>query len=139
MADIDVLEPALSADAQEDLLTRGYSRRHLGRIAALLGGGIAAAQVAGPALAQQSAKAVAGAVRIGSNECWTGPLRPGAEAAMMIVSQGNRYEPDNEHAKLFAAVSQVEGVPVDALLPGPARATRSTAPRSPLPRQAAVS
>ena len=31
---------------------------------------------AGPAFAQQSAKGVVGAVRIGSNECWTGPLPP---------------------------------------------------------------
>jgi histidinol-phosphate aminotransferase len=119
MPDIDVLEPALTCDSREDLLTRGYSRRHLGRIAALLGGGIAAAQVAGPALAQQSAKPVVGAVRIGANECWTGPLRPGAEAAMMIVRQGNRYEPDNEHAKLFAAVAQVEGVPVERVTAWP--------------------
>jgi histidinol-phosphate aminotransferase len=117
--DIDVLEPALTRGSSEELLTRGYSRRHLGRIAALLGGGIAAAQVAGPAFAQQSAKPVVGAVRIGANECWTGPLRPGAEAAMRIVGEGNRYEPDNEHAKLFAAVAQVEGVPAERVTAWP--------------------
>src|SRR3546814_546901 len=31
---------------------------------------------------------------------------------MQIVSLGNRYEPNNEHEKLFAAVAAVEGVPV---------------------------
>jgi histidinol-phosphate aminotransferase len=104
---------------REELLSRGYSRRHLGRIAALLSGGIALAQASGPALAQQSAKAVVGAVRIGSNECWTGPFPAGAAAAMKIVSQGNRYEPDDEHAKLFAAVAAVENVPVERVTAWP--------------------
>lgn len=115
----EVIERSLTDDLKEDLLSRGYSRRNLGRIAALLGGGVALAQTAGPALAQQSAKAVVGAVRIGSNECWTGPLTAGAQAAMKIVTEGNRYEPDDEHAKLFAAVSQVEGVPVDRITAWP--------------------
>lgn len=120
MANLDtVLEPALTEEGREDLVARGYSRRNLGRIAALLGGGIAASQVAGPAFAQQSAKGVVGAVRIGSNECWTGPLPAGAQAAMMMVSQGNRYEPSDEHAKLIAAVAAVEGVPADHITAWP--------------------
>ncbi len=106
-------------DFNADLLRRGYSRRNLGKIAALMSGGIAAMGAAAPAFAQQSAKAVVGAVRIGSNECWTGPLPAGAEAAMKIVREGNRYEPDNDHAKLFDAVSKVEGVPVERILAWP--------------------
>ena len=122
--ELDTLEAPVSAEASReafnaDLIRRGYSRRSLGKIAALLSGGIAVAGAAAPAFAQQSAKAVAGAVRIGSNECWTGPLPAGAEAAMMIVAEGNRYEPDDEHAKLFAAVSEVEGIPVDRILAWP--------------------
>ncbi|MCJ2182752.1 pyridoxal phosphate-dependent aminotransferase [Novosphingobium sp. 1949] len=102
-----------------DLLERGYSRRSLGRIAALMSGGMAVLGSAAPAFAQQSAKAAVGAVRIGSNECWTGPLPAGAEAAMLIVKDGNRYEPSDQHAELFKAVSKVEGVPVERILAWP--------------------
>ncbi|MFC0687488.1 pyridoxal phosphate-dependent aminotransferase [Novosphingobium clariflavum] len=105
-------------EVTQDLLARGYSRRNLGKIAALLGGGMAAMQVM-PASAQQAAKAAVGAVRIGANECWTGPFPAGAQAAMAIVSQGNRYEPNDDHAKLFAAVAQVEGIPEDRVVAWP--------------------
>lgn len=108
----------IDAEAREDLLERGYSRRQLAKVAALLSAGAAAAQFTS-AHAQQSAKAVVGAVRIGSNECWTGPFPVGAEAASKLVALGNRYEPNDEHAKLFAAVSQVEGVPTDTILAWP--------------------
>lgn len=111
--------PLAHAEVREDLISRGYSRRHLGRIAALLGGGVALAQTAGPAFAQQSAKAVVGAVRIGSNECWTGPLPAGVSAGQKLVTEGNRYEPDDEHAKLFAAVAQVESIPVERITAWP--------------------
>lgn len=103
---------------REELLERGYSRRTLGKISALLAGTVAASHAV-PSFAQQSAKAVVGAVRIGSNECWTGPLPAGADAAMRIVGQGNRYEPTDEHAKLIAAVAQVEGIPEDRVLAWP--------------------
>ncbi|WP_313535274.1 pyridoxal phosphate-dependent aminotransferase [Sphingomonas sp.] len=105
-----ILETLKKPEITEDLRGRGYSRRDMGRIAALLGGTVALGRAA-PAFAQQSAKAVIGAVRIGSNECWTGPLPAGAAAAMKIVTEGNRYEPNGEHDQLFAAVSAVEGLP----------------------------
>ncbi len=108
----------LDKDMKQDLLDRGYSRRKLGKVAALLGAGAAVAKVTG-AMAQQAAKPVAGAVRIGANECWTGPFPVAAEAAYKLVQEGNRYEPDDEHAKLFAAVSQVEGIPADRVLAWP--------------------
>ena len=108
----------LDKDMEQDLLDRGYSRRHLGKVAALLGAGAAVAHVTGAA-AQQAAKPVAGAVRIGANECWTGPFPIAAEAAYKLVQEGNRYEPDDEHAKLFAAVAQVEGIPADRVLAWP--------------------
>ncbi|WP_066723178.1 pyridoxal phosphate-dependent aminotransferase [Sphingomonas pituitosa] len=105
-----IIETLKQPEITEDLRGRGYSRRDMGRIAALLGGSVALGRAA-PAFAQQSAKAVVGAVRIGSNECWTGPLPAGAAAAMKIVTEGNRYEPNGEHDRLFAAVSAVEGLP----------------------------
>ena len=58
-------------------------------------------------------------VRIGANECWTGPFPVAAEAAFKLVTEGNRYEPDNEHEKLFAAVAQVEGIPADRIVAWP--------------------
>jgi histidinol-phosphate aminotransferase len=102
----------MTAEARKDLLERGYSRRQLGRVAALVGAGAMAARFT-EASAQQAAKAVAGAVRIGANECWTGPFPVAAQAAADIVTRGNWYEPDGEHEKLFAAVAAVEGIPAD--------------------------
>ncbi|MBH1993058.1 MAG: pyridoxal phosphate-dependent aminotransferase [Sphingomonadaceae bacterium] len=103
---------------ERDLTDRGYSRRQLAKATALLGAGAAAIRITGAA-AQQAAKAVEGAVRIGANECWTGPFPVAAEAAMQLVTQGNRYEPDDEHAKLFAAVAAVENIPADRIVAWP--------------------
>ncbi|MBJ7445857.1 MAG: pyridoxal phosphate-dependent aminotransferase [Sphingobium sp.] len=103
---------------ERDLLDRGYSRRQLAKATALLGAGAAAIR-ATSAVAQQAAKPVAGAVRIGANECWTGPFPIAAEAAFKLVTEGNRYEPDNEHQKLFDAVAAVEGVPADRIVAWP--------------------
>lgn len=103
---------------RKDLVSRGFNRRDFGRISALLGGAVAASHAV-PSFAQQAAKAVKGAVRIGANECWTGPLPAGAEAAMLIVAKGNRYEPNDNHAKLFDAVAAVEGIPVDRVTAWP--------------------
>ncbi|PZU58578.1 MAG: aminotransferase [Sphingobium sp.] len=108
----------LDKDIRDELMERGYSRRQLAKVAALLGAGAAAARFS-TASAQQAAKAVVGAVRISANECWVGPFAPAAEAAAKIVAEGNRYEPDNEHEKLFQAVAQVEGVPVDHVVAWP--------------------
>ena len=105
---------------EQDLIDRGYSRRQLAKAAALLGAATATLRVTGAA-AQQAAKPVEGAVRIGANECWTGPFPVAAEAAYKLVNEGNRYEPDSEHQKLFAAVSSVEGIPVDHVTAWPGR------------------
>lgn len=109
----------LDREAREELQERGYSRRQLGRIAMLLGAGAAVTQLSSGARAQQSAKALVGAVRIGSNECWTGPFTEGVQASGAMAERGNRYEPDNEHAKLVAAVAQVEGVTPECVLAWP--------------------
>jgi histidinol-phosphate aminotransferase len=107
----------LNDDARDDLLARGYSRRQLGRIGALLGAGAALSQFSNPALAQsQAAKALIGGTRIGANECWTGPLAPGADAGAAIVKEGNRYMTAEAYEALTAAVSQVEGIPADRVL-----------------------
>ena len=91
---MDLVE-TLNEEARDDLLTRGYSRRQLGRIAAVFGAGIAAASAGRPAWASAGVPdpAPSAKVRIGANECWTGPLAPGAAAAAAIIPNGNRYSP----------------------------------------------
>ncbi len=102
----------LEKDARDDLLDRGYSRRNIGKIAALLGAGAAAnSLLLQPALAQQqAARGIKGAVRIGSNECWAGPFPSGVEAAARASSFGNWYDPDNYRGDLISTVAKVEGL-----------------------------
>ena len=106
---------------KEELLDRGYSRRSLGRIAALIGGGTAMSSLLGTAASAQSqaARAVAGAVQIGANECWTGPFPVAAQAAAEIVARGNRYDPDDERGKLVRTVAAVEKLPEDRVVTWP--------------------
>jgi histidinol-phosphate aminotransferase len=111
----------LNDEAQDDLLDRGYSRRQLARIAAVFSLGAAAASVGRPAWASAGTPdaAPSAKVRIGANECWTGPLAPGAEAAAAIIPMGNRYSPQNQRGDFINAVVQVEGVPPDHVAPWP--------------------
>ncbi len=120
----------LSKDAKNDLLERGYSRRQLGRVSALLG---LQAVAAGSALTMPGRAALAtttptiagskpdkaGMVRIGSNECWTGPFPRAAAAGAAMVQHGNRYEPGDLRQTLIANVSAVEQVPTSHILPWP--------------------
>lgn len=114
------MDMMIAGEQREELLDRGYSRRQLGRIAALIGGGAALSQIATPALAQsQAARGIAGAVQIGANECWTGPFPEAAVAAATIVANGNRYDPGDMRGTFVKTVSAVEKVPEDRILPWP--------------------
>ena len=108
-------------EAREELLDRGFSRRQLGRIAALIGGGAVINSLSsGAALGQsQAAKAVVGAVRIGANECWTGPFPVACDAAAKVIAAGNRYDPDDERDSLIKTVAAVEKLPEDRVVPWP--------------------
>ena len=109
-------------EARDDLLGRGYSRRQLYKIAAVFGMGAAAAATMGrPAWASAGIPdpAPSAKVRIGANECWTGPLAPGQAAAAGIIAMGNRYSPHDERGDFIKAVMQVEGVPYDHVAPWP--------------------
>lgn len=115
----DMSMTGIDAAARGDLIDRGYSRRQIGQVAALLG---AAATITSfrPAFAQsQAARAVAGAVQIGANECWTGPFPVAAEAAAKVVAQGNRYDPGDLRGQFLKTVAQVEGIGEDRILPWP--------------------
>jgi histidinol-phosphate aminotransferase len=110
----------LNEETKDDLLYRGYSRRHLMGIAAVFGAGLAA--TAGqPAWASggKPDAAPTAKYRIGANECWTGPLAPGQAAAAAMIPFGNRYSPKDERGDFIKAVSKVEGVPEDHVAPWP--------------------
>jgi len=112
----------MTEEAESDLLDRGFSRRQLVRIAAVFGAGAAAAASFGrPAWASAGIPdpAPAAKVRIGANECWTGPMAPGAAAAAAMISMGNRYEPHDERGDFIKTVMTVEGVPYDHIAPWP--------------------
>ncbi len=111
----------MNRDDTEELLDRGYSRRQLGRIAALVGGAGAIGTLLPRAAAAQSqaAKGVAGAIRIGANECWVGPFPAAAQAAARVIAEGNRYDPADERDKLVRTVAAVEKVPEDRILAWP--------------------
>ena len=112
----------LSEEAQDDLLTRGFSRRQLAQIAMVFGMGAAAAATTGrPAWAAAGVvdPAPKAKIRIGVNECWTGPFESGQAAARAILAEGNRYDAHGERDDFIKAVSAVEGVPGDHVAPWP--------------------
>ena len=109
-------------EVKDDLLSRGYSRRQLARIVGVFGLGAAAAATMGrPAWASAGIPdaAPSAKVRIGANECWTGPFAPGQAAAAAIIASGNRYAPHDERGDFIRAVMQVEGVPYTHVAPWP--------------------
>jgi histidinol-phosphate aminotransferase len=116
------MTPQISEEAADDLLARGYSRRHLGRIAAVFGFGAAMAAAAGrPAWAVPGGPDLGASikVRIDANECWTGPMAPGAAAATAIIPLSNRYEPNTQRSDFLRAAAQVNAVPEDHVTPWP--------------------
>jgi histidinol-phosphate aminotransferase len=112
----------LSEEAQDDLLARGFSRRKLGQIAMVFGAGAAAAATMGrPAWAAAGVvdPAPTAKIRLGANECWTGPFESGQAAARASLAQSNRYDAHGERGDFIKAVSAVEGVPGDHVAPWP--------------------
>ncbi|RZF61003.1 aminotransferase class I/II-fold pyridoxal phosphate-dependent enzyme [Sphingomonas populi] len=111
----------VTEEVQDDLLGRGFGRRDLARIAAVFGVGAAAATLGRPAWASGGVPdpAPTARVRIGANECWTGPFMPGQKAAAAIIASGNRYSPHDERGDFIKAVMAVENVPYDHVAPWP--------------------
>jgi len=112
----------LPADAQHDLQSRGYSRRQFGRISTLLGMGAAAAPLLTRhafAARHTTAEFVGhpDMVRIGSNECWTGPFPEAAQAGVAAIPLGNRYEPDTYRLTLLKNAALVENISMDSISP----------------------
>jgi histidinol-phosphate aminotransferase len=99
---------------------RTISRRYLGRIASVLGGGAAALPFFNEfALAQQAAPRSAGGmrgamakdmVRISSNENPLGPCAEACEAIARIAKDGGRYSPHGEQVEFVNAAAAAEGL-----------------------------
>jgi histidinol-phosphate aminotransferase len=100
----------ISKEGQDDLLSRGFSRRQMMRAAMLVGGGAAALGL-NPELAR--AADAPGRIRLSLNECWAGPMAPGIKATTGILAQCNRYTPENIHDRLVQTIAGIEGVPED--------------------------
>lgn len=117
----DLMIRVLPEEAQDDLQSRGYSRRDMARLATVFGVGAMAASVGRPAWASGGVPDPApnARTRIGANECWTGPLMPGQIAAQKMVEHGNRYSPKDDRGDFIKAVMAVEGVPYDHVAPWP--------------------
>jgi histidinol-phosphate aminotransferase len=94
-----------------DQLRRGWSRRSLGRFAALLGAGAALPFYNESALAQFSAlgRLPSGAVKINANENPLGPCPEAAEAIHRLVSEGGRYRYE-EASDFVRTIAEVEGI-----------------------------
>ena len=107
-------------DMQDDLLARGYSRRQMLRTAMLFGGAAAAFSMNPElAFAQDEDAAAKNLVRIGSNECWTGPMAPGLQAGNAAFANSNRYSPNGEAAQLVKAIAKIENMPEDHIVTYP--------------------
>ena len=100
-------------ELKDDLLSRGYSRRQMFRTAMMLAGGAAALSLNSEMAFAADDDADGKMIRIGSNECWTGPMAPGLAAGNAAFKNANRYSPNGEHEKLIKAISTVENVPID--------------------------
>jgi histidinol-phosphate aminotransferase len=109
-------------EIKDDLLSRGYSRRQMLRTAMMFGGAAATALTfnAELAFAADEDDAGKGMVRIGSNECWAGPMAPGLAAGNAAFANANRYSPNGEVEKLTKTISEIENIPADhiATYPG---------------------
>jgi histidinol-phosphate aminotransferase len=86
----------LSNQQQHDFLQRGFSRRHFGKIAALLGAGASLPFYNEAALAQLSAlrDMPADAVKINANENPLGPAPEALEAIAKVLAVSGRYHYD---------------------------------------------
>src|SRR5580698_6836553 len=93
------MPPSLTVNDQENFLSRGFSRRQLGRIASVLTAGAALPFYNEAAFAQRAAGEMPmpeGSVRISSNENPLGPCDDALEAIYKVAKFGGRYSPHDE-------------------------------------------
>jgi histidinol-phosphate aminotransferase len=105
---------SLAANQQESFLTRGFSRRQLGRIAGVLTAGAALPFYNEAAYAQRAMRGRSemspDAVRINSNENPLGPCPEALDAICAVAKFGGRYSPHDEVPELTRTVAAMEGL-----------------------------
>jgi histidinol-phosphate aminotransferase len=109
----------LTHEAASDFLKRGFTRRHLGRIASFLTAGAALPFYNESAMAQLSmlrGSIPSDAVRINANENPMGPCPEAAEAIYSVVKKGGRYMYE-ETFSFARTLAEVEGVKPDYVMP----------------------
>jgi histidinol-phosphate aminotransferase len=101
----------LTEAQKQEFTNRGFSRRNFGRIAAMLGGGVAAMPFFNePALAQLSkVNAPPDAVLINANENPLGPCAEAREAVARMIPFGGRYR-YSEADKVVQLLQEQEGL-----------------------------
>ena len=106
------MQTSLSSAAESSLLSRGFSRRQLGRIASLLTAGAALPFYNEAAFAQRAVRGQmsADAVRISSNENPLGPCSDALQAINYVAKDGGRYQPHNETGELVKTATEQEGL-----------------------------
>ena len=105
----------LKEEVQDDLLSRGYSRRQMMRTAMMFAGGAAALSMSGEAAVAADDESGKGLVRIGLNECWAGPMAPGLKAGTAALAQSNRYSPNGGIETLTKTISTIENIPANLI------------------------
>jgi len=103
---------ALSSTIEKSLLSRGFTRRQLGRIASVLTAGAALPFYNEAAFAQRGNRREMppDAVRINENENPLGPCSDALEAIYQVAKFGGRYSPHNETGELIKTAAAMEGL-----------------------------
>src|SRR6185295_13445901 len=102
----------LNDEQKSELVSRGFSRRAFGRIAAMMTAGATLPFYNEPALAQFSkVDAPPDAVLINANENPLGPCKEAREAAHSMIAQGGRYR-YSEGDRLQKILAEQEGVKI---------------------------
>ncbi len=108
----------LGSDQRRQFAQRGFTRRDLGKLTALLAAGASLPFTTESAMAQLSALPglASDAVRINANENPMGPCPEAVEAIKDIVTKGGRYL-YGETSTLAQTLAEVEGLSSDLVLP----------------------
>lgn len=101
----------LDKEALDDLMGRGFSRRQMMRVAALLGGAASIAAAYPEAAAAQSDSTPGKMIAIGSNTWGIGPMEAGISAATANFTKCNSYSPGTASADLVRTVADMEKIP----------------------------
>ena len=110
----------LSRAAEERILSRGFTRRQLARMASILTAGAALPFYNEAAFAQRAAnrrEMPPDAVRINENENPLGPCADALDAINHVARFGGRYSPHNEAGELVQTAAAMDGLKPDYITP----------------------